>query len=382
MERYGLDVVVAHTKHHVSYLADYWWKPRQGWPSLIIQPTEGFNIAATLVGIPADEGRGPFIVGWSEEANYIKARDPWIEDRRFWGPPMPITGRPSQVDLYPHPVDAAADALQQKGLAKGDIGLEMHLIPLEFHRRFEELLPNATLVDAGPFLRELKMIKTHEEIHRMRIAALATEKAIQTTYEAMREGITDWELERIMMKTLIDEGALHYNDNVAIGPKGAGMVGATGEKLRPGQVVRLELGGQYDRYPCDMSRVQVFGTPSETAQRVHGVIRETSKLLREAVKPGIRCSELYQMGKDFMATGGLNLLNVYIGHSIGCEQVHQFPFLSANDHTILQPGMVVVTEPTVRYEGVGSVNIEDEVLVTGAGNEPITTLSREISPSR
>jgi Xaa-Pro aminopeptidase len=378
MEKHGLDVMIVHSKHHVSYLADYWWKPRMGWPSLIIRPTEGFNIAATLVGIPADETGGPFVVGWSEEANYIQARDPWIKDRRFWGPPMPVTGRPSQVDLHSHPVDAAADALQQKGLAKGRIGLEMQLVPYEFYRRFETLLPQASLLDAGPVLRELKMIKTWEEIRRKRAAAQATENAIHTTYAAMRAGITDWELERIMMKTLIDEGALHYNDNVAIGPKGAGMVGATGEKLQHGQVVRLELGGQYERYPCDMSRVRVFGKPSETAQHVHDVIRETSQLLREAVKPGIRCSELYHMGKDYMARGGLTLLNVYIGHSIGCEQVHQFPFLSANDHTVLQPGMVVVTEPTVRYEGVGSVNIEDEVLVTEAGNEPITTLSREI----
>ena len=379
MEQQGMDAVIAHTKYHVSYLSDYWWKPRMGWPSLIIQPTETFNIAATLVGIPGDEGRGSFIIGWSEEANYIEARDPWIKDRRYWGPPMPVTGITNRVDLYPHPVDAVVDALQYKGLVKGRIGLEMQLIPREFYKHFEELLPDATLLDAGPFFRELKMIKTPEEIRRLRSAARVTEKAIRQAYEAMEEGMTDWELERIMMKSIIDEGGLHYNDNVAIGAKGALMVGATGQRLQPGQVVRLELGGQYERYPCDMSRVYIFDTPDETTQRVHDVIRETSQLLREAVAPGLQCFELHQMGKDFMGKRGLTLLNTYIGHSIGCEQVHQFPFLSANDHTVLKPGMVVVTEPTVRYKGVGSVNIEDEVLVTEEGNDPITTLGREIS---
>ena len=379
MEKHGLDIVIAHSKHHVSYLTDYWWKPRLGWPSLIIQPTESFNIGATLAGIPADERSEPFIVGWSEEANYIGARDPWIKDRLFWGPPMPVTGRRSGPNLQPHPVDGAVEALLRRGLSNARIGLEMDLVPLSFYRRFTELLPAAVLLDAGPFLRELKMIKTEEEIRRKREAARATEAAIHAAYNEMRDGITDWELERIMMRTLIDEGGLHYNDNVAIGPKGAGMVGATGEELKPGWVLRLELGGQYDRYPCDMSRVRVFGKPNDTTRRVHDTIRETSQLLRDAVNPGVRCCELYSMGKEFMAKRGINLLNVYIGHSIGCEQGHQFPFLSANDDTVLEPGMVIVTEPTVRYDGVGSVNIEDEVVVTEDGNDAITTLSREMA---
>ena len=46
----------------------------------------------------------------------------------------------------------------------------------------------------------------------------------------------------------------------------------------------------------------------------------------------------------------------------------------------LEPGMVVVFEPTMRVMGVGSINIEDTVLITENGNEPLARSVRELVP--
>jgi Xaa-Pro aminopeptidase/Xaa-Pro dipeptidase len=383
MEEHGLDVVLTHTKHNGSYLADYWCKPRMGDPAfpLLVHPlAQGYQWAATFVGLPKDEAKSAFIVGWSEEANYMAYRDVWIRDRRFWGPKMTVTGRRKQIDLYPQPLDAVAQALQDRGLGEGNVGLEMRLMPVPFFQRLRELLPGAAFVDAEAFLQKLQMIKSPEEVERFRKAALATERAIEAMYAAAHEGITDRELVKVMKRTLVDEGADHYGENLAIGPEGASMVGATGRTLRAGEIVRVDLGGSYDGYPCDLSRARVFGKPSPEMKRVHDVIRTANEALREAIGPGVKCSDLYRLGTEMMERGGLKLLNPYIGHSIGRERAHQYPFFMECDHTVLQPGMVMVPEPTVRYEGVGSVNIEDVVLVTEDGHEEITTISRHLAP--
>jgi Xaa-Pro aminopeptidase/Xaa-Pro dipeptidase len=114
--------------------------------------------------------------------------------------------------------------------------------------------------------------------------------------------------------------------------------------------------------------------------KAHDVIRTTNEALREAIGPGVKCSDLYWLGVQMMERGGLKLLNPYIGHAIGREQAHQYPFLMACDDTVLEPGMVIVPEPTLRLEGVGSINIEDMVLVTEDGHEDITTMSRQLTP--
>ena len=71
------------------------------------------------------------------------------------------------------------------------------------------------------------------------------------------------------------------------------------------------------------------------------------------------------------------MLAPYAGHGIG-RDVHEPPFLGADDDTLLEPGMVLDFEPTMRVAGVGSVNIEDMVLITDNGCEPLTKFPREL----
>jgi Xaa-Pro aminopeptidase len=383
MDEHTLDVVVTHTKHSGSYLADYWWKPRVGDPAfpLLINPwAKGYQWAATFVGLPKDEGQEAFIVGWTEEANYMAYRDVWITDRRFWGPGMTVTGRAEQVKVHPNPVECAVQALLDRGLEESNIGLEMRLMPVPFFQQWCELLPEATFKDAEPFLQKIQMVKSAEEIERLKIAARGTEQAARAMYQAVQEGITDFELVKIIKRTLVEAGVDHYNENLAIGPKAATMVGATGKPLQRGEIVRFDLGGAYKGYPCDLSRARVLGEPSPEMAKAHDVIRTTNEALREAIGPGVKCSDLYWLGVQMMGRGGLKLLNPYIGHAIGREQAHQYPFLMACDDTVLEPGMVIVPEPTLRLEGVGSINIEDMVLVTEDGHEDITTMSRRLTP--
>ena len=72
--------------------------------------------------------------------------------------------------------------------------------------------------------------------------------------------------------------------------------------------------------------------------------------------------------------GRLSELAPFGGHGIGLETVEP-PFVTPDDTTELQPGMVLCIEPKFRIEGVGGASIEYEVIVTDGEPEVITKLS-------
>ena len=65
------------------------------------------------------------------------------------------------------------------------------------------------------------------------------------------------------------------------------------------------------------------------------------------------------------------------GHGLGRE-VHEAPYVSRGNDQILTPGMVFTNEPGLYRIGGFGVRIEDDILVTEAGSQSLTTFPREL----
>jgi Xaa-Pro aminopeptidase len=57
---------------------------------------------------------------------------------------------------------------------------------------------------------------------------------------------------------------------------------------------------------------------------------------------------------------------------------HEAPWLEDGDATVLEPGMVVSSEPGVYVPGHAGYRISDTVLVTADGPERLTTYPRDL----
>ncbi len=371
-----IDVIVAHKKTSVEYLGDYEWIHHLNHENFLTE--DGRDYVVSFVGLPREEGRGPFYVCPSTETGYPEHADLWISDVRYWGPMFFVVGRERQMDLAHDPIERLAQVLREKGLGRARIGLEWRHLELVYYEGLRAALPEATLVDAEPVLWQLRMRKSAEEIARLRRAAAATSEVMDLAYTTAHEGMTEHEMDAGLDVAFPQRGLRHELTDIAFGPKGADFVGPTATRLERGHVVRLDIGGSYRGYWCDTSRSLAWGgQPSAEARRAHATILRANEQLREAVRPGARPSDLYRLCMRVIEDGGYRSLTPQAGHSLG-RMVHEPPFLTPAWDQPLEPSMIVVVEPTIRVRGAGSFNIEDTLLVTEDGAESLSTVPREI----
>ncbi len=374
MDEQGIDLLLANSPANVGYLADYAPYINDGHPFLLDGTEDQWT--GSMVGVPK-EGKDAFFVGISFEETIADYLDMWIRDRRYWGTRFVYQGRGEQHAHHEDLVETVVEAIRDRSLSNGTIAVEMAFLPVGRYLQLHSLLPGATFVDAAPLLWKLRLFKSPDEIRRIRKVAQATDAAVDAAFDACRAEMTEQEFQLIIKQIMARQGVDYAWSSVAFGPKGALLVMATENRIKPGEIARTDACGRYMGYFSDISRVRALGEPSDEAKRAHEAILEANRKLAEAAKPGVPCRELYRMMSEHLRNKGYECLSQQAGHGLG-RDVHEPPMLTPRDEMPLEPNMVIVIEPTMRLVGVGSINVEDMILITEEGNEPLTTSRREL----
>lgn len=276
-------------------------------------------------------------------------------------------------EFVEHPVRVAAELVRSVGAGDGRVGVETSHLPADDLEVLRTELPGADLMSVDRDLTALRLIKTPDEIETIRHIARVAEDAAATAVAEASVG----DAERNIGNRISELYAAGGGEQLTMLVVGTGERSAepnappTTRRVESGDVIRLDVIGTMSNYYSDVARTAVAGEPTSEQRRIWTLLTDVKSRAVDAMRPGVLTSEVYKLYADAMDEAGLPRYH-FLGHGLGVT-LHEEPFLSAIHDVRLEPGMVMCVEPLCLLEGRFGMQIEDEVLVTESGCEPITS---------
>jgi Xaa-Pro aminopeptidase len=142
--------------------------------------------------------------------------------------------------------------------------------------------------------------------------------------------------------------------------------------------VSFDFGAVIDGYCSDFGRTIYVGDPNEEYQFVYDLVMQAQAAGVAAVKPGALASDVHNATRQVIVDGGYgDWFRHRTGHCIGLD-VHEFPFISEEDHTPLEVGMTFTIEPSVFWPGRVGVRVEDVIVVEENGGRKLNQFTTDL----
>ena len=241
------------------------------------------------------------------------------------------------------------------------------------------LLPLAARLGQVPILatevmRSLRMVKDPAEIDALRKAGAAIDRVHARVPEFLVPGRTEADVAADIEKAIVAEG----HSEAAFVIVGSGPHGAdphhehSDRELQVGDIVVVDIGGPYEPgYNSDSTRTYSLGQPTSEVAQHYSILQRAQQLAVQAVRPGVTAEQVDAVARDTLAEAGLAEYFVHrTGHGIGLS-VHEEPYIVAGNDLPLRPGMAFSVEPGIYFPGQWGARIEDIVVVTEDGAEPL-----------
>lgn len=381
MAKHGIDALVATTPENVAYLTGFWTltsirhRARQNYAVIpTIEMTPDMIISKGLVDHPLQGHcwvRQFYLYGdfYFAPAN----RDGLDEESRNLFQTL------ESLPNHKNALEALIHCLKDHGLSKGWIGVDQGSDTLFLGNALERHLPGLKTKPAYDLFREIRIIKTPEEVQRIQGATEVAEKALSEAIKAIKEGFSEKELALVFKEAVVREGGFPTIECIGGGPRGAfPSVEPSDKKIRKGDSVRFDVGCVWQAYHADIARTAVLGPPNAKQQKYHDALVAGQEKILDALKPGLVIADLFEMGmKEAREKGIPHYQRHHLGHGNGIEG-YDLPLISLDNKSELESGMVICVETPYYEPGFGGLQIEDIVEITPNGYQRLTTLERKL----
>jgi Xaa-Pro aminopeptidase len=270
-------------------------------------------------------------------------------------------------------------AIERLGIRS--LGYEPARMTCEFFESLKPRLPmKASMVPAGGWIEELRMIKSPEELALIRRSVETNSRAFEQTVARVRPGMREQDLAAELEYRMRRLGAEKPSFDTIV----AGAAHSALPHAQPGRagldagLVVIDMGAMLEGYASDMTRMLHIGAPGTKAKRMYRAVLEAQLAAIDAVRPGARTAAIDAAARRVLKGHGLDKAFTHsTGHGLGLE-IHEPPRLGRKDKMRLKEGMAITIEPGAYLEGFGGIRIEDTVVVTANGCEVLTPTSKEL----
>ncbi|WP_425446149.1 aminopeptidase P family protein [Dethiothermospora halolimnae] len=255
---------------------------------------------------------------------------------------------------------------------------------IDFANNVTNKYPYLKIINAYNMISNFRMIKSKEEIEKMKEAVAITTKGVESLMENSKPGMMEYQLEAYFDFEIKTLGAKeHAFKTIAAAGKNATVLHYEENncEMKDGDLILFDLGAEYENYCADISRTfPVNGKFTDKQKQFYNIVLKAMDETIKAIKPGVPFKELNNITKKVLADECKKIGLIKEDSEIAKYYYHGVShFIGLDTHDVgdydteLKPGMVLTVEPGlyVEEEEIG-IRIEDDILVTEDGYENLS----------
>jgi Xaa-Pro aminopeptidase len=243
---------------------------------------------------------------------------------------------------------------------------------LALYQQLTARLPGSSIVNSSGLLPAMRRVKEPGELALIRRAIGATERGLRAGMAAVRPGMREFELKRIMESEFVAGGATGLAFPSIVGAARNGAIAhysGSDAVIGADDLIVADVGAEVGHYAADITRTfPASGRFSPEQRAVYQTVFQAQEAAMQRLRAGALHEDMSAAATDVIRAAGHGDDYIHgLGHSIGLE-VH-------DPEDLLQPipaGAVLTIEPGIYLSGRFGVRIEDDFLVTARGYEHLS----------
>ena len=269
-----------------------------------------------------------------------------------------------------------------KNLIKSDkVVFDSSFVTVSRLEKLKEKFPGTEFAAMDDICGEFRMIKSPDEIEKIKTAQSITDAAFTHILTFIKEGVTEREiaaeLEYFVKRNGGDNMAF---DTIAVSGSNSSLPHGvpSDRKIVKNSFITMDFGAKYHGYCSDMTRTVVFGKADDEMRHVYETVLKAQLKSIGGVKAGMPGSDCHAIAAKVIADAGYGKnFGHGLGHSLGIE-IHESPRFSPKYDALIPVDSVMTVEPGIYLEGKYGVRIEDMVLMTEEGCVGLTHSPKEL----
>jgi methionyl aminopeptidase len=251
------------------------------------------------------------------------------------------------------------------------------------------------------------LIKTSEEIQKMRVAGRLAAEVLEMIAPHVKPGVSTNSLNNLCHQYIVDHqkaipASLNYNGfpkSICTSINHQVCHGIPSDRiLNQGDIINIDVTVLKEGYHGDTSQTFMVSKPSILAKRLVEVTQACLYRAIRVVRPGARLGDVGAVIQEHAHSHRFSIVTDYCGHGIGRE-LHEEPSVlhvgKAGTGLVLKPGMTFTIEPMINAGSASvkclpdgwtvvtrdhslSAQWEHTVLVTESGVEVLTLRTGEV----
>ena len=246
------------------------------------------------------------------------------------------------------------------------------------------------------------ILKSRQEIDRMRVACCIVAEVLDGLRSLVRPGVTTFDLEQFASAEALKRNAKcafrgyhNYPSSLCCSPNNQVVHGLPNkDPLKSGDILSLDFGVVHDGFYGDAAITVPVGVVSDAARNLISATEASLHAAIEMAAPGNRLGDISSAVQSYVESRGYSVVRDFVGHGIG-RSLHEDPQIPnygfPGKGVKLKSGMVLAIEPMINeksYEvrvlhdnwtvvtcdGGLSAHFEHTVAITENGPEILTRI--------